>query len=72
MGPALPSNWQDELEHLRREQNPGKYSPVTPDRRPALYLPLPAVEPPLGWRPPVNEPEAPRVLIVSVQGHPMR
>jgi len=27
MGPALPFNWQDELEHLRREQNPSKYPP---------------------------------------------
>ena len=64
MGPDLPTNWQEELARLRREQNPGKYNPTT--EWPALRLPIPTGEPPQGWAPPPEEPEAPRVLILDL------
>lgn len=72
MGPALPFNWQDELEQLRREQNPGKYAPRTPDTRPALHLPIPVMEHPYGGHPPENEPEVPVVLIFGPGGPSVR
>lgn len=38
----FPFNWHEELERLRREQNPGRYP--SSDNRPALHIPVP--EPP--------------------------
>ena len=54
--------WQDQLERLRREQNPGKYP--SPDERPALHLPVP--QPPLEPLPERTEDDKPKRGVIVI------
>jgi hypothetical protein len=63
MPTPLPFDWQDELEQMRRDQNPKRYRP---QERPALHLPVPALDPPPNWPHPTPEPESPRVIIIDL------
>ena len=57
-----PTNWQEQLERLRREQNPRRYRQP---EQPSLQLPVPEYMP----RPPEDDPENepdPRVIILDL------
>lgn len=58
----LPCDWMNQLEELRREQDPKRYE----EQRPSLQLPVPSAEPPPGWAPSTDEEKPSRVIIIDL------